>query len=81
MEGTNVTLNCFASGNPLPNVAWIRGSNNSVITNSRTLLLADIKRTESGLFHCLAWNGVGANATTNVNVDVLCEYFRKEEKL
>ena len=80
LEGDNVSLICNVSGNPHPNVAWVRASDNSVLINDSKALLTNINRTESGVFHCLAWNGIGANASSNISIDVLCEYvFNKED--
>lgn len=54
-----MSLICNVSGNPHPNVAWVRASDNSVLINDSKALLKNINRTESGVFHCLAWNGMG----------------------
>lgn len=77
VEGDNVSLNCNATGNPAPNVAWIRRSDNSLIASSGTAVLTNIRRADSGIFYCLAWNGIGANASGNVTIDILCEYLGK----
>lgn len=37
-------------------------------------MLQNVTRTDSGLFQCYAWNGIGKNASSKVTVDVLCEY-------
>ena len=74
LEGDNLSLICNVSGNPHPNVAWVRASDNSVLINDSNALLKNINRTESGVFHCLAWNGIGTNASSNISIDVLCEY-------
>lgn len=80
LEGDNVSLICNVSGNPHPNVAWVRASDNSVLINDSKAVLTNINRMESGVFHCLAWNGIGANASSNISIDVLCEYvFNKED--
>ncbi|KAM7442287.1 Hemicentin-1 [Porites harrisoni] len=71
LEGDNVSLICNVSGNPHPNVAWVRARDNSVLINDSKALLTNINRTESGVFHCLAWNGIGANASSNICIDVL----------
>ena len=73
-----MSLECLISGNPPPNVAWIRESDNSVIANSGTTVLTDIQRNHSGLFYCVAWNGIGANASANISADVMCEYFNNK---
>lgn len=74
VEGDSLSLTCLVAGNPPPDVLWIKGSDNSVITKNSTIVLPSITRTDSGLFQCLAWNGIGKNASSNVTVDVLCEY-------
>ena len=79
IEGGNVSLNCNATGKSAPNVAWTRRSDNSLIASSGATVLTNIRRADSGLYYCLAWNGIGANASGNVNIDVLCEYLGKWE--
>ena len=74
IEGSNLPLACHVTGNPPPDVFWIRGSDNSVITRKNTILLLNIARADAGLFRCHAWNGIGKNASSNITVDVLCEY-------
>lgn len=74
VEGSHLSLACHVTGNPSPEVLWIRGSDNSVITRNNTIILPNITRADAGLFQCHAWNGIGKNASSNVTVDVLCEY-------
>ena len=74
VEGDDLSLICHVTGNPPPDVLWIRGSDNSVLTRSTTVTLPNVGRSDSGLFQCYAWNGIGKNASSNVTVDVLCEY-------
>lgn len=62
IEGNDVSLVCLVTGHPPPHVLWIRGSDNSVLTKN------------SGLVQCYAWNGIGKRVSSNVTVDVLCEY-------
>jgi len=45
-----------------------------VLTRSTTVTLPNVSRSDSGLFQCYAWNGIGKSASSNVTVDVLCEY-------
>ena len=37
-------------------------------------MLPNITRTYSGVLQCVAWNGIGKNASANVTLNVLCEY-------
>ena len=74
VEGNDLSLVCHVTGNPPPHVLWIRGSDNSVLTKNTTVTLRNVTRTDSGLFQCYAWNGIGKKAASNVTVDVLCEY-------
>ncbi|XP_068685500.1 hemicentin-1-like [Montipora foliosa] len=70
-EGDNVSLDCLPTGNPIPNVTWIRNGDKSVVAKGKRAVLPMISRTDSGLFYCLAWNGVGNNASGNVRINVL----------
>lgn len=74
VEGNDLSLVCHVTGNPPPDVLWMRGSANSVLTRNNTVMLQNVTRTDSGLFQCYAWNGIGKNASSKVTVDVLCEY-------
>ena len=76
VEGDDLSLICHVTGNPPPDVLWIRGSDNSVLTRSTTVTLPNVSRSDSGLFQCYAWNGIRKNATSNVTVDVFCEYIK-----
>ncbi|XP_068686462.1 hemicentin-1-like isoform X2 [Montipora foliosa] len=70
-EGENVSLDCLPTGNPIPDVTWIRNSDKSVVAKGKRAVFPMISRTDSGLFYCLAWNGVGNNASGNVRINVL----------
>ncbi|XP_078379808.1 hemicentin-1-like isoform X8 [Oculina patagonica] len=71
VEGDNLLLACHVTGNPPPKVLWIRGSDNSVITQKNIVILTNITRADAVVFQCFAWNGIGKNASSNVTVDVL----------
>lgn len=62
VEGNDLSLVCHVTGNPPPDVLWMRGSANSVLTRNNTVMLQNVTRTDSGLFQCYAWNGIGKNA-------------------
>lgn len=73
-EDDNVTLRCTATGSPDPSTAWIREMPLSVSSYRETLNLIAIKRDQSGLYKCIAWNGVGNNSTKNCTIDVYCKF-------
>ena len=73
-ESDNALLYCNATGNPVPNLAWISEKVREVVSQNKTLVLSTIKRNESGLYQCIAWNGIGNNITKNCTVDVHCEF-------
>ena len=70
-EGDNVTLHCNATGNPVPNTAFIKAG--EVLSYNKGLVVVNISRDEGGSYECLAWNGIGNNDTTSCTVDVQCK--------
>ncbi|XP_022799389.1 peroxidasin-like, partial [Stylophora pistillata] len=72
-EGENVTLTCNATGNPEPELLWFkdyehleRSSNRiSLSAGNKSLMIANLNRTNSGKYLCVAQNEVG-NATSNI---------------
>ena len=72
-EGNNATLYCNATGNPAPNITWIRKSTRQVVSANKVLVIEAIKSNGSGSYECLAWNGIGNNSTNSCTVDVYCK--------
>ena len=72
-EGHTVKLLCNFTGDPLPSVAWNRADTRRTLSNSGVLFLKDIKRSDSGIYECLAWNGIGNNSTEFCMIDVNCK--------
>ena len=71
IEGDDVTLHCNATGNPPPKVGWLR-SRELLVSNGVNIISA-INRNLSGIYECMAWNGLGHNHTANCSVDVHCK--------
>lgn len=70
-EGRNVTLHCFPSGFPSPNVSWIDFSNDTV-EEGRIMKFLNIRRYDSGSYTCLATNACGSDGK-KVDIVVECE--------
>ncbi|XP_066024470.1 hemicentin-1-like isoform X4 [Pocillopora verrucosa] len=67
-EGDNVTLYCNGTGNPSPQIAWIK-SGKVLVTNSVYVIRA-INRGQAGIYQCMVWNGIMRNVTSNCSIDV-----------
>ena len=75
IEGYNATLHCNATGNPPPNINWIRKETGDVLGTNEQLTLTAVNRSKAGTFQCLAWNGIGKNSTRTCSPDVYCKPF------
>ena len=73
VEGHDVTLHCNATGNPLPNISWIRQDTGDILGTNGQLTLTAVNRSKTGTFQCLAWNGIGNNSTRTCSLDVYCK--------
>ncbi|XP_068733604.1 fibroblast growth factor receptor 1-A-like [Montipora capricornis] len=65
-EGNDLTLNCTAGGNPVPNITWTRPFDDRV----GTLPLTKISRMDEGRYRCTANNGIGNPASKDVFITV-----------
>jgi len=77
-KGTEVTLECSASGNPVPKVTWIR--DNDLLPegtysgqNRHSYTISNVDRFHAGKYTCRADNGVGLEATAKIALQVLYE--------
>ena len=76
-------LPCNATGNPVPTISWTRNgypldrninARISFSGRNQQLIIANVSRTDSGEYRCVASNSLG-NATSNAaKVDIQCEY-------
>lgn len=72
-ESGTISLFCNATGLPKPFITWKR-LNGKVIGSGELLTVANINRTDSGLYICTASNGVLESAAANSSVNVQCKY-------
>lgn len=72
IEGDSFNMTCNTSGDPVPNVYWIR-VNNSARVDGSVLKFTNIKRNDSGQYRCEAVNRCG-NGSSFHSIDVFCKY-------
>uniref|UniRef100_A0A182M779 Ig-like domain-containing protein n=1 Tax=Anopheles culicifacies TaxID=139723 RepID=A0A182M779_9DIPT len=75
-KGGAVTLECKASGNPVPSIYWTKrqsGTGKSVakIGEGPVLSLERVERQQAGVYQCTADNNVGDPVTVDMRLDVL----------
>ena len=71
-QGTSLALDCAASGVPVPEVSWRRGSQTLArAIGEATLLLEYVTRQDAGDLICEADNGIGDIAEDILALDVL----------
>ncbi|CAG9807706.1 unnamed protein product [Chironomus riparius] len=76
-KGSSVTLECKASGNPVPNVHWIRVTKREHLSDAPrlsegpTLTLEHVERKSSGIYRCVADNGVRDPVSIDMQLTVL----------
>ena len=76
-----MTLSCNASGNPEPTISWTKdgspinsNSRNSLSEDNKQLTIANVNRTDSGEYRCVASNSVGNKTSNAATLDIKCKY-------
>ena len=77
LEGDpSVTLECFADGEPTPNITWTKvyanGSDSGVL-GTENQFVRETNRNSSGTYRCAAYNGIGTAPNRTVKVEVNCK--------
>ncbi|XP_063708471.1 limbic system-associated membrane protein [Culicoides brevitarsis] len=73
-KGSTVTLECKASGNPVPTIYWHKKDSfptTSHLSESSTLVLERVERHHAGVYRCSADNGVRDPIYTDIELTVL----------
>ncbi|XP_049279748.1 MAM domain-containing glycosylphosphatidylinositol anchor protein 1 isoform X2 [Anopheles funestus] len=74
-KGGAVTLECKASGNPVPSIYWTKrsgtGKSAAKIGEGPVLSLERVERQQAGVYQCTADNSVGDPVTVDMRLDVL----------
>ena len=74
-EGSSLTLECQASGNPEPSITWKK--ENSLLPSGLkfqsgpAVVISTVEREDSGLYVCMGDNGVGSQSRANITLTVL----------
>ena len=74
-EGSSLTLECQASGNPEPTITWKK--ENSVLpsglkfVSGPAVVISAVERQDGGLYVCMGDNGVGGQSRANISLTVL----------
>jgi len=71
MENEEVTFHCTATGNPTPDITWLK--------DGKTVGMGDTlsfkaKSEKSGKYWCSADNGLDTTVNTSASLDVQCKY-------
>ena len=70
MESDIATFHCSATGNPAPKIIWTK--DDEPLDEGETLSFAT-NRNHSGLYLCIADNGLSEAVVASAYLDVLCE--------
>lgn len=74
-KGGSITLECKASGNPVPVIYWSRKDNplpnGEKAFEGFSITLDKVDRHQAGVYQCTATNGVGDPVTVDMQLDVL----------
>ena len=75
LEGDDVTLECNATGNPVPIIGWIMECTWQLVSDNNILILSNINRNAIGVYQCIALNPIGDDIK-NCAVDVYPKFTR-----
>lgn len=76
-ESDVLRLKCTADGDPTPNITWTKVSDNSTVFFPLTIT----GKQNEGLYRCTAQNGVGRPESSEVNITVESNYWKRELEL
>ena len=71
LKGNTATFLCYASGNPVPEITWIKDER--VVGREETLTFETHKES-TGEYLCVADNGLSDTANASAYLNVQCKY-------
>ena len=73
-ESSDLELFCNATGNPLPSITWSKRSDPSVnLESDEVLKVKNVSKNNSGVYQCMASNGIGRDVLVSWIVTVNCK--------
>ena len=84
VRGNNVTFSCSVVGNPTPSVVWEKDKRGLNVTgnsrfnlssrdNNHSLEIAEVHRSDSGQYRCVAENSKDTSDSSAATLTVQCE--------
>ena len=84
VRGDNVTFSCSVVGNPTPSVVWKKDRRDLNVTgnsrfnlssrsNNHSLEIAEVHRSDSGKYRCVAENSKNVSYSSAATLTVQCE--------
>lgn len=70
-ETNPLKLYCNATGNPSPNISWVKDGGSGRVYEGEVLYVKQVIKSDQGIYTCTASNGVGKNATSTAMVTVI----------
>ncbi|XP_030638754.1 sialoadhesin-like [Chanos chanos] len=80
VEGSSVTLTCSSDANPpVHTYTWYKkdnGAEPSLMGSGQNYSITNISSEDSGQYYCRAENRIGNSSSTEIHLNVTCEYIR-----
>lgn len=74
VEGSDASLSCNATGNPVPQITWKKVNvPDTFLANGSALTIKSINRNKAGSYQCTASNGIGEAAQATGVIIVNCK--------
>ena len=74
IQGEQAIISCNVTGDPTPNITWMRESHfGKVIYHNSTLVIYNVRISDGGKYKITANNGRSTSGV--VNLEVLCKYY------
>ncbi|GFU00986.1 hemicentin-1 [Nephila pilipes] len=82
-SGEFLVINCKASGKPIPTISWMKSEGKGIdgfvavsasetlhLPSNGSLIIENVKKSDEGLYQCLATNSVGQNLKKIISISI-----------